>query len=94
MQRNDIRFAMMARRLKSKDVAKVLQVAEPQISNILNGKGNPRHRLMCALIELLGENIDATECIAIGSKEYWEDKQFKEEFANWEITAKNKNNSC
>lgn len=74
MQRNDIRFAMMVRGLKSKDVAKMLEVSEPTISDILNGKGNKRHSLMCALIELLGENIDATECIEIGSKEYWKNK--------------------
>lgn len=74
MQRNDIRSAMRVRGLKSKDVAKMLEVSEPTISDILNGKGNQRHSLMCALIELLGENIDATECIAIGSKEYWKNK--------------------
>lgn len=75
MQRNDIRFAMMVRGLKSKDVAMLLEVSEPTISDILNGKGNQRHSLMCALIELLGENIDATECISIGSREYWNSKE-------------------
>ena len=74
MPRNYLRIAMMSRGIKGKELADILGVSKNTISRILNGDSNPSYNLMCAFIDILGENISADECIIQGSEDYWNKK--------------------